>query len=132
MTIEEQEYDFVNQQVKYNNEKIFQALELFIKLMIVVIGGMFWLITQKLDNHFLQQLINPIRLLFVLVGVGSGSLIILHTISWWCYRKAQVKLNDNVQPPRWRSLCREMSMIIIICVMVFCACRYTSAIFSYK
>ncbi len=128
--IEEKEYDYVNRQVEYNNQKIFESFNLFIKLMVSIGGGAIWLTTQKLGKTFLLLFRDPINSLFILSGAACAIFILLHTISWRGYRQAQNRINQNVPLPTWKACVREVIMIIFIIFVVSFACQAVNALYN--
>jgi hypothetical protein len=126
---DDKHYDFITRQLEYTNEKIIQAFELFIKLFIVISGGIIWLKTQNFEDNFLKVLITPVRFLLILMGVGSIAVIILNLKSWWGYRKAQARLTTLAPSPRhFLSYLHEIILILIVSIATCLAVFYVGII----
>jgi len=108
MITPDKEYEFVSSQVRYHNEKIIEAFNLFIKLFSAVIGGSIWL---RLQPGFdAAQGATYARMSNVLVTflAAIACLMVAENLkSWHGYRWAQARLGGlddkgefRIPPPR--------------------------------
>jgi hypothetical protein len=120
---EKDRYEFVTSSVRYHNEKIIQAFQLFIKLTTAVIGGTVYLSLQPMDPIKHSLLTQA-----ALVAECAICLVCIITIwanvrAWWGFRVAESKLVGKdakdkdfivAMPTHIKSYLVEVVMTIVI------------------
>jgi len=114
------QYNFLTSECRYKNEKIIEAFNLFIKLSISIVAGVFFL-DWKLPTDDLKRckLSYGSDALFLLVGISMVLLILNNLRSWHGYRKEVSQLFTKVPPPKgpfW------FSSEALMCVVIVLAC----------
>jgi TRAP-type C4-dicarboxylate transport system permease small subunit len=127
----DEEYKFVSEQTRYHNEKIIEALNLFIRLFSAIVGGSIWLSTQA---HIPDAKIPSLVWLSdttVILLTGLCCILVYENLrAWHGYRRAQSRLGSidesgipRIPPPRRLHASRtETAMIgfMILAAILFC------------
>src|SRR5436190_873231 len=92
-------YEFVTQQLRYTNDKIIEAFELFLKLTAAVLGAAAWVSTQKLSPEVQGPIGRLVPWLVTGIGASCVALILINLRSWWGYREAESQLVGPAVPP---------------------------------
>jgi len=107
------------------NDKIIDSFKLFVQLLTAVTAGYVWWKTQP--NALAlpwPQIVFPT--LTVFIGVATALLIIINSIGWWGYRKAESSLlRGKVPLPTFpRSAMQEIIMIGVVFLTTVAAVWY--------
>ncbi len=122
-TDHEIQYQFVNDQIRYHNEKVMEAYAGFTRIFSLVVGGAIWLrIQEKFDATDAPKYALLANILVTFITLVTIVIIVENVRAWYGYRQAQVKLggNDtsgtsNVPGPRpWHTYYLELVMMIAI------------------
>ena len=117
MIDDNKQFDWLAAQSRYHNEKIIEAFSLFIKLASGIVGGLVWIIIQKIDDATRRSLIHLVPYVFVLVGVSTALVIVINFMAWWVYFKPISKLADKVpERPKWTSCAVPVVMVAVIVI----------------
>jgi hypothetical protein len=121
MALKEKRYEFVTSQIRYHNDKMIDAFKYFVSIFSLIIGGVFWLLSQQNLDCFLKAFVVGFSpYLTLLIGTTSILLIISNYVSWWGYRKAETALTDgDVVPPSFpKSANSQILMILVILISI--------------
>ena len=120
MSTDEKRYDFVTQQQRYTNDKVFEAFSLYVKLAAAIVAGYVWLHTQSIDGETKRTIDFIAPWIFSLIAIYALTVILVNLRSWWGYCTAESELvgKDNVPPPKFpRSCAGHLIMIAVITIM---------------
>ena len=124
---DEKRYEFITEQLRYVNEKIIEAFQMFVKIMSAIVAGLIILETQDVSAPTRTLVADLLPWLFLLVGLSSLILILVNLRSWWGYRIAESALvgRDKVPPPRFpRSCSGELVMMFVIVAITLMGILY--------
>jgi hypothetical protein len=131
MALEEKRYEFVTSQIRYHNDKMIDAFKYFVSIFSLIIGGVFWLLSQQNLEASLKTFVAGLSpCLTLLIGATSILLIVSNYLSWWGYRKAETSLTDGtVAPPRFpKSANSQILMILVILISVAAFWHYSGKV----
>jgi hypothetical protein len=124
----DKEYEFVSSQVRYHNEKIIEAFNLFIKLFSAIVGGSIWLRLQPgFDAAQALAFARMSSLLVVFLTAIAGLMVAENLKSWHGYRWAQARLGGvdekghfRIPPPRTfrASVCEGAMMLTMVAAAI--------------
>ncbi len=112
--------------MRYHNDKILESFTRFVTFSIGIVGGSFWLLSQKdISEQVKEAAISTIPLLFWFLGISSLALIYSNWKSWYGLRKAEsVMLKMPELAPKCPRACKEQlilsGIILLVCVYFTC------------
>lgn len=111
-------YKVVTAQMQYFNEKIIEALKLYIQLVTAITGGYIWLRSNPSTLQTMQWVQTAIPALMLFVGFTISLLIGFNFSTWWGYRMAESKLLNGIVPsPVFpKSARQEIIMVVVVIV----------------
>ena len=119
-------FENITLMIRYHDNKIQEAFNRFITFSIGIVGGVFWLLSQKeISDAIKEQIISSVPIAFWFLGISSLALIYSNWKSWYSFRLAESKmLEGKVPPPKCLRACKEQIImaVIIISVCVFFTC----------
>lgn len=122
-TLEEKRFEHISTMLRYHNDKISEAFTRFVTLSMGIVGGSFWLLSQKdVSQSFRETAFSSIPFLFWFIGISSLALIYSNWKSWYGFRQAESDLLQIPElAPKCPKACKEQLVLagIILFVCVF-------------
>jgi hypothetical protein len=115
-------YENITAMLRYHNDKILEAFARFVTFSIGIVGGSFWLLSQKdISEQVNEAALSSIPLLFWFLGISSLALIYSNWKSWYGFRKAESDLLQIPElAPKCPRACKEQlilaGIILLVCV----------------
>jgi hypothetical protein len=116
----DKEYEFCSSQVRYHNERIIEAFQMFVKIFSAIAGGSVYLSLQKEVATKASVYVLISDLLVILVAFIAIVMVLENLRGWRGYRSAQSRLggldesgSPRIPPPRlFRPALAEGCMIL--------------------
>ena len=109
-------YEELKTHLRYLNEKMIQAFEMYIKVATAIVGGSFFLHMKLPANDSQRKLMSDgANALMILVGVGMTIIIINNLLSWHSYRKT---LSDNFSEIHFKRSPGTWLVEILMCILI--------------
>ena len=123
--LSKERFNNITTMIRYHNDKIIEAFNRFVTFSIGIVGGSFWLISQKnIEQTIKEAVISSVPILFWFLGVSTIALIYSNWKSWFGFRQAESTLVSDVPAPsRFKS---SKEQIIMGCIILFVCIFFTS------
>jgi hypothetical protein len=115
-------YENITAMLRYHNDKTLEAFARFVTFSIGIVGGSFWLLSQKdISEQVKEAALSSVPLLFWFLGISSLALIYSNWKSWYGFRKAESDLLQIPElAPKCPRACKEQlilaGIILLVCV----------------
>jgi hypothetical protein len=117
-------FDNITTMIRYHNDKIIEAFNRFVAFSIGIVGGSFWLISQKnIESTIKEAVISSVPLLFWFLGVSTIALIYSNWSSWFGFREAESALVSDAPAPSLLKSSKEQ--LIMVCIILFVCVFFT-------
>ncbi len=122
--LSKERFNNITTMIRYHNDKIIDAFNRFVTFSIGIVGGSFWLISQKnIEPAIKEAVISSVPILFWFLGVSTIALIYSNWSSWFGFRQAEsVLVSDAPAPSRLKS---SKEQIIMVCIILFVCVFFT-------
>jgi hypothetical protein len=115
-------YENITTMLRYHNDNMLGAFNRFVTLSIGIVGGSFWLLSQKdISQPVKDAALASIPLLFWFLGISSLALIYSNWKSWYMFRKTESELLQLPElAPKCPKACKEQLIMAGIILLVCC------------